>query len=181
MEMPYGAWIRAPGRQATMGIGERWLRESPPNSCMGGSSTHHTEAIAKEKNPFTKGGMNVKMGPTNGKAIYAYGKQVIGGTFKAYNSTEGDTVMELCSQNSLVQEEIVGSDIKGRIMAEAKRRCKEGSSNGEDGEPDSQTHHVSEPTHTQPHISETASTGHQTHLDQRVSSVGTVGDWAIHV
>ena len=32
VEKPYGAWIRAPGRQAAMNIGERWLRVSPPDS-----------------------------------------------------------------------------------------------------------------------------------------------------
>ena len=32
VEKPYGAWIRASGRQAIMNIGERWLQVSPPDS-----------------------------------------------------------------------------------------------------------------------------------------------------
>ena len=68
---PYGAWIQAPGRQANMNIGERWLRVSLPNSYTEGWLNN---SDGKGKESAQEEGLSGQMGTTNGKASYNYDK-----------------------------------------------------------------------------------------------------------
>ena len=119
----------------------------------------------KGKEPAQEKGLSGQMGTTNGKASYNYDKQVIGGSRQGYNL---DTIMELCNQHSLAQEGCAGSDVEGLIVAEVKRRRKEGTRNGEDedGELQDHTHQACRPTPTHPRSSGTAGTGYQARLEQ---------------
>ena len=116
MELPYGAWIRAPNKRGTNQIGERWLRDNAP------------APVGSNKNPMVEDFMHIEKVDSyfqaKGKEVRADKKEVgdNSGADKASLTTGRE--LRIASNLNYNCDELANEGQKeSAVILDPKRRC----------------------------------------------------------